>query len=187
MKLTDRLLKRVSSSPGDWTLCEVMPIDRTDLFTTLDQETLAKMLPQELVSEYLRSGKEAAPTDPPARVLNGKYERQLTDYTMLFHEMDRQISIARDLNGAAAKDLASLEAAVKDANQQVEFHKAEIADLKKELARSDGERQLLENQGKALSQVLASTRAEMRAAFQENKRVSREWAELQTALIEARN
>ncbi|MES1212993.1 MAG: hypothetical protein ABUL64_00265, partial [Singulisphaera sp.] len=49
MTLSERQLKRVSTSPGNWTLYEVMPIDRHDIFTGLDQDALSKLLPAERV------------------------------------------------------------------------------------------------------------------------------------------
>ena len=190
MKLSDRQLKRVSSSPGNWTLYEVMPIDRNGLFAGLDKETLTKLLPAERVDEYAKDGQEAQASDPPERVLtvDGKriYERRLNDYGMLFHEMDRQISIGVDLKLAAQKDVASLEAAVADAKKQVVFHSAEIADLKKELARSQAERDLMTAQCKTLNQAIARTRGEMKQAFQDNRTMAQQWGEIQTRLAQER-
>jgi hypothetical protein len=184
MKMSDRQLKRVASSPGGWTLYEVMPIDRHDVFTGVDQETLTKMLPAERVNDYLRDNQPAQATDPQTRVFDGKFERQLTDYGMLFHEMDRQISTAADIKLAAQKDAASLTAAVADAKQQVAFHTAEIADLKKELATSSAERDLMTAQCKALSGEIAKTRADMKAEFLKNRDLAKRWTEIQTHLAE---
>ena len=143
MEMSERQLKRVSTSPGNWTLYEVMPIDRHDIFTGLDQEALGKLLPAERVNDYARDTQAAQATDPQARVFDGKFERQLTNYGMLFHEMDRQISTAADAKVAAEKDAASLTAAVADAKEQVAFHTKEIADLKKELATSRKESEMI--------------------------------------------
>jgi hypothetical protein len=190
IKMSDRQLKRVASSASNWTLYEVMPIDRNGLFAGLDKDALSKLLPAERVDEYLKDGQEALASDPPERVLtiDGKrmYERRLNDYEMLFHEMDRQIAVASDLRLAAQKDAASLEAAVADAKKQVEFHAAEIADLKKELARSQAERELMTAQCKALNQAIAQTRGEMKQAFQENRAMAQDWAEIQTRLAQQR-
>ncbi len=185
MKLSERELKRLAASPGTWTLYEVMPLDRHDVFAGLDQATLEKMLPAERVSDYVRDGQEAQPGDPQARVFNGKFERQLTDYAMLFHELDRQIAVAADLRTAAAKDAASLDLAVADAKKQVAAHETEIADLKTELARSQAERNMMKTQVAALEKEIASTRAKMKAEFQANRARARDWAEIQTRLAAA--
>jgi hypothetical protein len=184
MKMSDRQAKRVAASPGDWTLYEIMPIDRHDLFTGVDQETLAKMLPAERVNDYLRDSQPAQANDPQTRVFDGKFERQLTDYGMLFHEMDRQISTATDAKLAAQKDTASLTAAVADARQQVEFQTKEIAGLKKELATSVAERDLMTAQCKAMNAEIAKTRVDMKAEFQKNRALAKRWSEIQIHLAE---
>ena len=184
MHMSDRQLKRAATSPGDWTLYEVMPIDRHDIFTGVEPEALGKMLPAERVNDYVRDGQPAQASDPPARVMDGKFERQLTDYGMLFHEMDRQISTASDLRNAAAKDAASLAAATADAKEQVAFHTAEIQDLKKELATSQAERDLMQAQCQALQGQITKTRASMKTTFQESRALAKRWAEIQTQLAE---
>ncbi|HVU90056.1 MAG TPA: hypothetical protein VHD36_22175 [Pirellulales bacterium] len=184
MRMSDRQLKRVSTSPGNWTLYEVMPIDRHDIFTGLDQEALGKLLPAERVKDYVRDNQPAEANDPPSRVIDGKFERQLTDYGMLFHEMDRQISTAADLKAAAQKDAASLDTAVADAKQQVAFHTKEIADLKKELATSRNERDMMTAQCKALRAEIAQTRVDMKKEFQKNRALAQRWNDLQTHLAE---
>lgn len=184
MKMSDRQLKRVSTSPGNWTLYEVMPIDRHDIFTGLDQEALGKLLPADRVKDYARDGQAAEAGDPQARVIDGKFERQLTDYGMLFHEMDRQISTAADAKIAAEKDAASLTASVADAKEQVAFHTKEIADLKKELDTSRKESEMMAAQCNALNDQIAKTRVEMKTEFQKTRALAQRWTEIQTHLAE---
>jgi hypothetical protein len=184
LKMSDRQLKRVAASAGNWTMYEVMPIDRHGLFTGLDKEALSKMLPPERVDAYVRDQQEAQPGDPPQRVFDGKYERQLTDFNMLFHELNRQISMAADLKLAAEKDVASLNSALANGKRQVAFHDAEIADTKKELARSEAERDLMKAQCLALSNEITRSRNEMKAAFHKNRDLAQRWTEIQTRLAE---
>ena len=185
IKMSDRQLKRLSTSAGNWTMYEVMPIDRHGIFTGLDKEALTKMLPPDRVDAYVRDQQEAQPGDPPQRVFDGKYERQLTDFNMLFHELNRQISMAADMKLAAEKDVASMTSALANAKQQVAFHDAEIADTKKELARSEAERDLMKAQCLALSNEIAKSRNEMKVAFHKNRALAERWAEIQTRLAEA--
>ncbi len=182
MRFSERLLKRVGNSPGDWTLYEFMPIDRHDILAGLDKAALdALQMPADSVNEYLKDGQPAGPNDPAERVIDGKYERQLNDYARLFHELDRQIAVNIDLKAAAESDVASMAAAVADAKQQIAFHDAEIADLKKELERSQAERDLIIAEYKALVVSLSQLRAEMKSSFQENRKLATEWTAMQTA------
>ena len=185
MQMSERQLKRVSSSGGNWTLYEVMPVDRHDVFAGLDKAALEKMLPADKVDEYLKDGQPAQAGDPADRVVDGKYVRPLTDYGYLLHELDRQISVATDLRNAAAKDAKSLEAALADAKRQVEYRQKEIADMKQELARSQAERDLVNAQYKELASQLAVVRAEMKATYQQNKQAAKDWARIQIAAASA--
>ena len=185
MKMSDRQLKRLSSSQGGWTLYEVMPMDRHDLYAGMDRETLEKMLPAARVNEFLKDGQPSEPNDPAERVVDGKYQRPLVDFTTSFHEMDREIAIATDANVAAQKDVDSLRAALADANRQVAFRTEEIAELKRELARTNEERELIGAQYAALSKQLAATREEMRVTFNQNRDNAKELAALQAAAVSA--
>ena len=132
-----------------------------------------------------RTPRRRKPTDPQARVFDGKFERQLTDYGMLFHEMDRQISTAADAKVAAEKDAASLTAAVADAKEQVAFHTKEIADLKKELATSpQGKR----NDGGTVQGIERRNREDPRGhengISEESSGLAKRWTEIQTHLAE---
>jgi hypothetical protein len=187
MQMSERQLKRVSSSPGNWTLYEVMPVDRHDVFAGLDKVALEKMLPGDKVDEYLKDGQPAQAGDPADRVVDGKYVRPLTDYGYLFHELDREISVATDLRNAAAKDAKSLEAALADAKRQVEYRQKEMADLKQELARSQAERDLMSAQCEALASQLGKVRGEMKATYQQNKQLAKDWARIQATAAAAAN
>jgi len=187
MRMSERQLKRLAASPGDWSLTELMPIDRSDLFAGLDKEALEKIVPAESLDEYQKDGQPAEPSASPDRVVDGKYERQLFDYNLLFHELDREITVAIDLKEAAIKDLASLTAAVLDAKKQVLFHEAEIKDLKTELARSEKERTLIAGEQKALQQSLATTRADIKASLAENRQLAIQWATMQATAAQEIN
>ncbi|MBI2823077.1 MAG: hypothetical protein HYX69_00135 [Planctomycetia bacterium] len=179
MKMSERQLKRLAASAGNWTLYEVMPIDRHEAFAGLDKEKLAAMLPAASVNEYAKDGQPASADDPPQNVVDGKYQRNLNDYDQLFHELDRQISEVADLSTAAAKDAASIQAALADAKEQVAFHQTEIADLRQELDRSQVEQKLITRKRESLETALAATRADLAATFQENRRLAQQWAAMQ--------
>ena len=164
-----------------------MPIDRHDVFAGMDKEAFEKVLPAESVDEYVNDGQPAKDSDPPDRKVDGKYERQLHDYVLIFHEMGREITVVIDLVEAAKKDAASLAAAVADAQKQVTFHEAEIKELKAELAHSEQERKLIVAEQKALLQSLTATRAEIKASLAENRQLAVKWSNIQNAAAQEIN
>jgi hypothetical protein len=187
LEMSDRQLKRLAAATGEWTLTEVMPIDRHDIFAGMEKEALEKALPAESLKEYLKDGQPKEDNDPPDRVVDGKYERQLHDYVLIFHELAREITVAIDLREAAQKDAASLAAAVADAQKQVAFHEVEIKELKDELAHSEQERKLINAEEQALVQSLAATRAEIKATLAENRQLAVKWSNKQNAAAEEIN
>lgn len=187
LEMSDRQLKRLAAATGEWTLTEIMPIDRHDIFVGMDKEALKKALPEASYKEYEKDGEPAKESDPADRVVDGKYERQLYDYVLLFHDLGREITIEIDRVEAAKKDAASLAAAVADAQKQVTFHEAEIKELKAELAHSEEERKLIIAEHKALSQSLTAVRAEIKTSLAENRQLATKWSEIQTAAAEEIN
>ncbi|HEY2840560.1 MAG TPA: hypothetical protein VGJ26_15495 [Pirellulales bacterium] len=187
LEMSDRQMKRLAAAPGEWTLTEVMPIDRHDVFVGVEKETLEKALPKESLDAYLKDGQPAEPNDPPDRVVDGKYERQLHDYGLIFHEMDREITVAIDLREAAKKDAASLAAAVADALKQQAFHEETVKELKAELAHTEKERTLIDAEQQALSKSLTATRAEIKACLAENRQLAVKWSNTQNAAAQEIN
>jgi hypothetical protein len=187
LALSDRQSKRLAAATGEWTLTEIMPIDRHDVFAKMDQAALEKALPAESLQEYLKDGKPADANDPPARKNGENYERQLHDYGLIFHEMGREITVEIDLVEAAKKDAASLAAAVADAEKQVKFHEAEIKELKAELAHSEQERKLIVAEEQTLRSSLTATRAAIKASLAENRQLAVKWSNKQTAAAEEIN
>lgn len=187
LAMSERQLKRLAAAGGEWTLTEVMPIDRHDIFAGMDKEALEKALPAESVKEYLKDGQPAEPNDPPARVVDNKYERQLHDYGLIFHEMGREITVAIDLREAAKKDAESLEAALADAKKQVAFHEAEIKGLKAELAHSEEERKLITAEQETLLASLTETQNAIKSTLAQNRRLAAEWSNMQNAAADEIN
>ena len=71
-------IKRIEAKTGTWTLCEIMPVDRHDIFAGLDAEQLQALFPQEamglddehykaLIEEYQRDNQKAAEGDVAER------------------------------------------------------------------------------------------------------------------------
>ncbi len=169
MKFLPFQAKRFAESKGPWTLYEVMPGDRPDLLAQLQPAELDALLPTETRKEYAKDGQPAEPNDPPERVENGKYVRELRDYSVFFHELDRQLSVMRDEQAANERDLASVRTALADAKKQTQFTAAEIKDLKAELDRSQVERGEIEALRKTVEAKLAAVRSDLKKTLDENK------------------
>jgi hypothetical protein len=163
-----------NSTKGPWTLYEVMPGDRPDLLAQLPPSELDALLPPDTRKEYAKDGQPAEPGDAPERIVDGKYRRELRDYSVLFHELDRQLSVMRDEQAAEEKDLAAVTTAHADALKQVAFRDAEIKDLQAELDRSNKERAVVTAHRKALAASLAGAKAELRKMLDENQRLAGE-------------
>jgi hypothetical protein len=163
-----------NSTKGPWPLYEVMPGDRPDLLAQLPPNELDALLPAETRKEYAKDGQPAEPGDAPERVVDGKYQRELRDYAVLFHELDRQLSVMRDEQAAQAKDLSAVNAAHEDAKKQVAFTEAEIKDLQAELDHTNTERAVVTAHRKALEASLASAKTELQKTLAANKQLAAE-------------
>ncbi|MEX0713783.1 MAG: hypothetical protein WD278_15700, partial [Pirellulales bacterium] len=190
-KLTDRELNRITATKGSWVLYERMPGDRHGTLAGLDQAQLAAMMPgvpPEVLNEYLRHGQNAGPDDPPDRVADGKYERQLRDYAVYFGELHRQMSAERDRIAARTTDKAFAEKTRDDTQRQVELRQQHIDnDLKPELARVESERDTIQAHHEALDARIAALRQEVADLLAETKRLAAQWTAMQTEAAERIN
>lgn len=194
-KLLDGLRARIQGTQVTWSLYETVPTDRHDVFRGYDQNQLSQLMPgvpPQVLQEYLRDGSNAQPGDPPDRVINGKYERQLRDYVTYYHEVNRQIAILRDQIAAAKTDEAIAKKLQADAEAEV-ASRTELIEktLKPELAEAQGERDVITAHRDALLAKLEGKKdaegklvekgvnQQIEDALAENKRLLAEWTRLQ--------
>lgn len=183
MTLSQRELDRIKNTQGTWAFYERMPADRYTMFSGLDRGQLDALMPgvpAEVREEYLKHGQPAAPDDPPDRVADGKYQRQLRDYALLFHDLHRQAWARRDEIAAATTDKEFADRARDDTQRQVQLRQAEIDDvLKPELKESLAERDTIQAHHLALDAELAAVQAEVAKALAANQKLAEEWTALQ--------
>lgn len=199
-KLLDAQRAKIQGTQVTWSLYETVPTDRHDVFRGYDQAQLSQLMPgvpPQTLQEYLRDGSNAQPGDPPDRVINGKYERQLRDYVVYYHELNRQIASLRDQIAAAKTDEAIAKKLQADAEQQVasrtevieKMLKPELAEVQTELdvitahrdallARLEGKK---DADGKLVEKGVSQ---QVEEALAENKRLLAEWMQLQVAAAE---
>ncbi|MBX9790037.1 MAG: hypothetical protein K2Y37_14055 [Pirellulales bacterium] len=178
----DRLTK---ATTGTWSLHDVMPSDNPTLFAAespeLRDERLA-ILPESVRSEYAKDGQPAEANDPPDRVVEGKYQRPITDFVASFHEFRRQRSLNADLIAADQKDKSYLEKALADSQATVKFRAAEIQQVKAELAQLQRERDAVVAHRKTLDSRLAKARRDVTRLEQENRQLADQFARWQAEL-----
>lgn len=183
--------KRLAQSRVPWSLYEKMPSDRHDVFQGLNQAQLAALMPgrpqdkirpvpPEVLEEYVRDGTPAQPNDPPDRVMNGKYERELHNYEAYFHWAHAQIASLTDQNAAATTDLALAQKLRDDAQKEVEGRQKTIdGTLKPELTQVQYERDTVGDHLAALQKKYAAVQADIEQLRAENQRLAAEWTEWQ--------
>ncbi len=183
MKLSQRQLDKIKGTRLPWLLYERMPVDRPDIFTGYDQQQLSMMMPgvpADVINEYLRNGQEAKPDDPEARVMNGKYERQLRDYNVYFHELHAQITSLQDQVAAATTDLGIVQKSRDETQKEVELRQEEIDKvIKPELAKVTAERDVASAYREQLEMQLAAVEKEVDATIERNKKLADRWTKQQ--------
>lgn len=194
-KLLDGVRARIQGTQVTWSMYETVPGDRHDVFRGYDQNQLSLLMPgvpPQVLQEYLRDGSNTQPGDPPDRVINGKYERQLRAYGTYFQETNRQIASLRDQIAAAKTDSAIAKKLQADAEKEVASRDDLIAKtLKPELAEVQAERDLITAHRDALLAKLDGKKdadgkiiekgvnQQIEEALAENKRLLAEWTQLQ--------
>ncbi len=183
MKLSPRQLDKIKGTRAAWLLYERMPVDRHDVFAGYDQQQLAAMMPgvpANVLDEYLRNGQDAQPDDSEDRVMNGKYERQLRDYNVYFHEMHSQIASMQDQVAAATTDLGIVQKSRDVTQKEVELRQEEIdKEIKPELEVVSAELELATAYRQQLEDKLAEVQQEVDETIKKNKELAARWTELQ--------
>jgi len=179
--MSPRELNRLGKTKekGTWTLYDVLPVDNNEVFADLKEDELRALVPEAYLAEYLRDGKPAQKSDPPERVVNGKYQRPLRDFGVLLRDAQRRRTELDDLITSADRDLKHLKDAVADAERHVQFHQQTIATLKKELAEAGRQRDAAGTLRAELEKSLAAVEKMVDTGIATNRATAAEIAKLQ--------
>ena len=184
-RLSPAEMERLTKATGTWALHDVMPSDNPSIFAAatpeLTEERLA-LLPESVRGLYKKDGQPAEPNDPPDRVVDGKYQRTITDFVASFHEFRRQRSLNADLIAADQKDKSYLEQALADSQTTVKYRDAEIKQVKAELAQLERERNAVVGHRKGLDAKLAKARREVARLEEENRQLAERYVRWQSEL-----
>lgn len=203
-KLFQQQLNRIKGTGSLWSMYEKLPTDRHDVFRGYDQAQLAQLMPgvpANVLQEFLRDGADAQKgVDPEDRVFDGKYDRELRDYEVYFHELNGQIASLRDQIAAAKTDKAIAEKLKTDTEQEVAARQTLIdKTLKPDLEEAQGELAVITEHRNALQEKLEGKKdangkllvkgvnQKVAESLAENKRLLAQWTALQVGTAERLN
>jgi len=156
MEMTQAELQRLSRSGGPWLLYERMPVDRHALFAGFEEDQLREMLPESSVMDYVRDGQPATWADvaewdvqgqvvddegkplldaegQPIEGVQGKFQRLLRDYELIFQNyVSRRVECV-DLIESATRDKQYSETALADAQKHEQFRRNQLKALNDKL------------------------------------------------------
>ena len=178
-QLSKRELQRIAQSKGPWTVCTMLPLDARELFADKTEEHLKSLLPAESLPEYLHDGKPADPSDPPARVVGGKFVRPLRNYGRLLEDAFTDRTVLFDAERSLAQDKIYLDAALAEAGQADEKLHADIAQAKQEKEECSRQRQAVMAHLTRVEQKLRDLQAYVSQQIVANQRSAAELAKCQ--------
>jgi hypothetical protein len=165
-------LARLAQSDSNWTLYEVMPLDRDWTFAGLTDEQLTAMLPEDIRAEFLHKGQPEG------------YQRPLRAYGVAFRELRNAIALTLDSITARTVDLTHLKQSVIGTEAQVQARLAEIGTLEAELKRAGTERDQVAGQVQALTAKVADLQAETDRLLADNKRTAQRLAAIEWQAVQ---
>ncbi len=204
-KLGSRELDRLTQSDSAWTLYEVMPIDRRDVFASLTDEELSELFPEASRDEYLRDGEAADETDPPERVIGylkdgtratedqadqvveKRYARRLRDYNFIFDELATQSVLDADRKEQLTRDGALLQDAIAKAQEDIAYRESERQKLVEDKQRFEQEVAVVTEQLQTVKRYLAAIESRVRQLFASQQQTAGELARVQLEAAEEIN
>jgi hypothetical protein len=189
----NRLVKSIQASNKSWSLYELMPTDKHELFAGLDEAAKRGLLPAATVDEYIRHGTPAQPDDDefhraafdeagpagnrigdddakndPSKVVEWRFDRPLRDYSYLFPELARQRVVMEADAAALKQQIADLQTAHANAKKLESHRTKEKADLERDLKSMQRDLQFITNLLEQIKAQLANARAQVNDLIQRN-------------------
>jgi hypothetical protein len=187
---TDRLIASAKRQ-GPWIVYRSMPADDRDLFADLDEETLRKLLPEQVVEEYLRDNTEAQPDDPEDRLVSVDadgnlvppdeaeergvskvYRRRMRDYALLLNSQEAQRAELESRRLALESDIARLAASLKGAQDLQAYREQELAKWRADLAAVQRENRAIGKHKAALVAQVENARKLLDQTLQQNAQLA---------------
>ena len=155
LPLSAAAAKRLTAAEkGSWTLYTSMPVDNPAVFTSLDEQTRAALLPPQSQAEFANA------------------ERMLRDYEFLFHENYVQQSILNDNISKVAGNLQRIESAIKETNNEIAYRGTEKNNLKFDLEKFQYEAKAIGAYQQTLDQFFQQLRESLKSTYANNKQLA---------------
>ncbi|QDV72260.1 hypothetical protein [Botrimarina mediterranea] len=187
---TDRLIKS-SQRNAPWIVYRSMPADDRDLFAGMDEETLRRLLPEQVVEEYLRDGTPAQPDDPEARLVSidadGNivppdeaeergvakiYRRRMRDYALILNNLEAQRAELVSRRLSLESDIAKLNTALAGAKELTAYREQELAKWQADFAAVERERQAINSHKAALLAQVDNARRLLDQTLEQNAQLA---------------
>lgn len=199
--LDQRTGQRLARSQGPWNLYETMPGDRNSTFAGIEEAELRQRLPESIVEQYLRTGKEATDNDDPHNVIGFDendnrvppdqldkavrkvFQRPLVDYAFLFSELAKEKVVLMARIDAVREDNAKLEAALASAEKLGKFREEEKKVMTGDLTGMKRDRAAIEKHLAMIRQMLDNAHKLVNDLLAENAKLATELAEREAALV----
>jgi hypothetical protein len=207
LELADAQWQRLTDSRQPLVIYETMPPDQHQLFAGLSEDDLRQKLPAASVEEYVRHGKAPEASDDPLRKAgydeaeNGKrvppesaeaaarteYQRRLRDYAVELRNLTERRAVLTTERAGVTLDNQRVVAATESAKQLGAFRQDEANKLTSDLTGLARDRQAVERLLTMVEQQVTTIRTLLDQTLQENSRLVRELAALQSAAASALN
>lgn len=188
---------RIANSQGPWILYETMPMDRHEIFASMTEEEIRKLIPEASVQEYVRHGKEAVADDDEFHRAgydeSGKrvgpdefdkaakqvYERRLRDYALEFEQLSRHRAVLVAEISGVRQDVEKLAAAQESAKKLEAFRTDEVRRLTIDLAGVKKEREAIDRHLGLVQRQVARAQELLAQTIQQNSELAKELARQQ--------
>lgn len=205
VQLSTTQLGRLSRTNNPWTLYEIMPIDRHDVFLSLSENELSELLPADSLPEYQKDGEPAAEDDPAERVIGYKkdgtrataeeadevveqrYTRQLRDYAYFFRRQHAQAVVDADTREQLKRDAVMLQDAIAKAEQGVAYRTAEKQKLEYDKEKFEQELQVITAHLQTIERYLSAVEARLRDTVDKTRATAAQLAQEQLKAAEEIN
>jgi hypothetical protein len=181
----NRLIKSIQAKKS-WSLYELMPADKHELFAGLDEAAKRALLPAATVTEYIRQGTAAQPDDDEfhianfdedgnrlgpddkAKAVEKRYDRPLRDYGYLFPELMRERVVMEADVAALKQQIADLETAHANAKKLQAHRTAEKTSLQQDLKFMERDLDFITKLLATINSQIANARSQVTDLLQRN-------------------
>ncbi len=182
--MTQKEIDRLVQARRPWVLYELLPRDSHEIFASLSEEDLKKLMPPDRVPpeslrEYLKDGKPAEKDDPKEYVVNGKYVRPLLDYSIVFTDEHEKRMLLADTIFALQQDKQLVLEALDEARSLADALTKEIALAKKDVEKMERQRDVVAAHLKNLEKSLGDMQAWIARLTETNQAMAGRIAKLQ--------